>query len=101
MPLFDASGCGTSRCHGGMRPAADLDMSSATVTYAELVGVLSIQCSNQQLVAPGQPGSSYLVNKLTGMGMCSGSRMPKQAAAFTTTQVDVVRAWIGNGAPNN
>jgi hypothetical protein len=35
------------------------------------------------------------VNKLTGIGMCSGSAMPKAGGELSAAQVDVIRAWIG------
>jgi hypothetical protein len=37
------------------------------------------------------------MNKITGVGMCSGSKMPK-GASLTTTQIDGIRNWICNGA---
>lgn len=101
MPVFMASGCGASNCHGGMSPKAGLDLRSATVAFMELDGGSSIQCTNQLLVQPGQPEASYLINKLTGNGMCSGGIMPKGAPAMSSMQIDVVRAWIANGALDN
>jgi hypothetical protein len=50
------------------------------------------------LVKPGAPSSSYLVNKLSGVDMCSGTRMPKGGSSWTATQMDTLRAWIGSGA---
>ena len=44
--------------------------------------------------ASGDPRASYLVNKLTGNGLCSGSRMPKTGAALSAAEIDTVRAWI-------
>jgi hypothetical protein len=35
--------------------------------------------------------------KLTGVGMCSGSMMPK-AGGLTTAQIDTFRAWMDSGA---
>lgn len=45
--------------------------------------------------------SSYLVNKLTGVGMCSGSVMPKAGGELAPAQIDVIRAWISAGAADN
>jgi hypothetical protein len=50
-------------------------------------------------VVPGSVSTSYLVNKLTGVGMCSGSQMPL-TGSLSSSQVDQIRAWICNGAPN-
>ncbi|MBL8950054.1 MAG: hypothetical protein JNK82_04715 [Myxococcaceae bacterium] len=42
--------------------------------------------------------ASYLVNKLTGTGMCLGSQMPKGSGSLTAAQLDTVRAWNATGA---
>jgi hypothetical protein len=86
-------------CHNGARGQANLDLSSAAVARAALVNVTTDQCSgSKKRVVPGSPSTSYLVNKLTGVGMCSGSVMPKAGSELTAAQIDVIRAWIGSGA---
>jgi hypothetical protein len=97
QPILTA-GC-TTNCHSGKRPAGGLGL-EASVAYAEMVGVTST-CGGRKHVAPGQPDASYLINKLTGIGMCSGSVMPKADGMLPATQVDLIRAWICQGAPNN
>jgi hypothetical protein len=82
-----------------MRPSEGLDLSSASVAFSELVNVRTGQCGGSKiLVLPGDPAVSYLVAKLTGMGMCSGSVMPKAGSELSAAQIDLVRAWIGAGA---
>lgn len=76
-------------------------MNTAQTAYASLVDAASTECSNKKRVAPGAPDQSYLINKVTGVGMCFGTRMPKMGTVLTNTQIDVIRAWIGNGALNN
>jgi hypothetical protein len=98
FPIFNASGCGKSACHAGNQPAENLDLSSSSKGYAALVNVPASQCSVRTRVMPGQPNSSYLVNKLTGTDMCSGSRMPKAGSALSASELDTVRVWIGGGA---
>jgi hypothetical protein len=87
-------------CHGGMRPAGNLDLSSATTARAALVNVGADGCigTAKIRVVPGDPAASYLIAKLTGVGMCSGSVMPKMGSELTAAQLDVIRAWIGSGA---
>ena len=82
-------------------PKAGLDLRSASVAYSDMVGVLSTQCTNLKLVDSSSPSSSYLINKLTGNGICFGSLMPKAGAALPASDIDVIRAWIGLGALNN
>ncbi len=74
-------------------------MSSASVALSQMLNVATGQCNgSRKRVVPGDPASSYLVNKLSGVGMCSGSIMPKMESQFTAAQLDTVRAWIASGA---
>jgi hypothetical protein len=98
FPILQASGCDDNGCHGEMRPAEDLELSSASIAYDELVGVASNQCSDRLLVEPGAPLSSYLVHKITGEQLCSGSKMPKAGSGLSAPEIDTLRAWIGSGA---
>jgi hypothetical protein len=97
QPIFNAD-C-TSNCHSGNRPAGNLSLVSGAA-YAELVNVVST-CGGKKQVDPGSPSTSYLVNKVTGVGMCSGGIMPKMGGELTTAQIAAIRAWICQGAPNN
>lgn len=101
MPIFDGAGCGATGCHAGAQPKGELDMSTAQKTYDQLVGVSSVQCTGRLRVEAGSPTSSYLIDKLVGTNMCSGNQMPKGGTPLSTSQIDTIRAWIGNGAPNN
>jgi hypothetical protein len=91
QPIFTAN-C-TTGCHGGVRPSAGLSL-AAGASYASLVGVRSGCPDGRLRVTRGSVSASYLVNKLTGVGMLSGGPLP-------TAQIDLIRAWICNGAPNN
>lgn len=93
-PIFQTHGCAGMGCHGGAAPAEGLDLSSSSKALATLVDVASGQCANKKRVASGDPTASYLVNKLTGSGLCFGTRMPKTGAALSTAEIDTVRAWI-------
>lgn len=99
-PIWVRQGCAGSGCHAGARPAEGLDLSSASVGYANLVNAASGQCTTRKLVIPNDISGSYLVNKLLGAGMCFGSQMPKAGGGLTQTELDTVRAWIlSNAAP--
>lgn len=100
MPIFEAT-CATMGCHAGRRPQESLDL-TASEAYAALVGVNSTQCDPAiPLVAPGNSSGSYLMNKLLGQDMCTGTLMPKGAQSLTQSQIDTIGAWICSGAPNN
>jgi len=99
LPLLTT--CTGSSCHDASGPQQGLDLSPA-VAHASLVGVASRECPTTQLVTPGNPVASYFLTKLRGNGPCmSGTRMPRGAPAFTPAQLQLVRDWITNGAPNN
>lgn len=102
VPIFETAECGDSMCHAGFSPKEGLDMRNATRAYERLVDVASRQCTDLLMVDPSNPSSSYLINKLTGEGMCDGMVMPRgPRSRLTPAQVDVVRAWIGLGAQND
>ena len=99
QPIFTTS-CAGNGCHAGARPAESLSL-EAGKSFAELVNVASSQCATRKLVTPGAPGSSYLMDKLLGKDLCMGSQMPKAGTSLPTAQIDAVRSWICQGAPNN
>jgi hypothetical protein len=84
----------------GAQPKSSL-LLTAGASYGALVNAASSTCTAKVRVVPGQVDKSYLVNKLTGIGMCAGTQMPKTGGALPANEIDLVRAWICNGAPNN
>jgi Stigma-specific protein, Stig1 len=112
-PMFEQA-CATNGCHAdsaggnttgkpsGSGPGdvtSDLVL-TPTRAYASLVGMPS-GCGDSAFVEPGDVSSSYLMNKLTGVEMCGGTKMPKGGAPFTQVQLDLVGSWICSGATNN
>ena len=84
-------------CHiGGSAPEGlQLD---ADHSYALLVGVASAEQPPVQRVAPGNPDSSYLIQKLEGSPGISGQRMPFGGPYLPQSTIDVIRQWISAGA---
>jgi hypothetical protein len=99
QPVFTAR-CSSSTCHGGARPQAGLSLESGRA-HAALVGVPSRCTDGKLLVAPGDVSASYLVNKVTGIGICAGMRMPLRADPLSPAEIQTIRNWICNGAPND
>jgi hypothetical protein len=97
MAVFSRNNC--IGCHSQAAPA--LDLRSAASAFDTLVGRTSRLCSTRVLVTPSAPASSHLINKLSGVDMGCGSRMPKGGSAMPAADVDIVRAWIARGAPND
>lgn len=87
--------CATSGCHAGGNPSAGLNLEEAN-SYAMLVGIQSSQDAGLQRVEAGDPGNSYLVQKLEGTAS-SGQQMPP-GAPLPQAEIDVIRQWISDGA---
>lgn len=100
QPILTAR-CATVACHGGARPAAGLLLTTGQ-SYSNLVGRAASGCSDGRLrVEVSRPDRSYLVNKLTGVGLCFGVQMPLTGAPLSSSELDLVRSWICRGALNN
>jgi hypothetical protein len=106
QPIFSA-GCASRGCHdgvGGPGPpggqgggATSLDLTLGN-SYQSLLGATT---SCGAVVAPGDPGSSVLIGKLTGTALCMGSQMPKGDAPLAPALIDTIAIWICRGAGNN
>jgi galactokinase len=99
QPLLDQS-CATNGCHKGFAAKEGLAL-TAGKAYQQLVGVTASQCGDgRQRVKPGAPEESYLIHKLLGTNLCMGSQMPKMGG-LSTAAIEVLTAWICNGAKDN
>lgn len=99
----DSSGrtpCTNCHTNVGRTPAGGLNLLNA-VAYDQLVNRASVQRTTASLVAPGNPGASYLVEKLvaTPNSPIIGTRMPRGPVQLTDGQILVIKRWIENGAP--
>ena len=89
-------GCkGTKICHH--------DFAFPNLAYNALIDVPSTEtCSPPPLVTAGAPDRSYLVNKITGKGICKESaRMPLGRPALSAEEIQTITDWICSGAKNN
>ena len=79
----------------------NLDLSTGQ-SHGELVGVQpSIDQARDDgflRVDPGNPDNSFLLIKLEGPPLGEGSRMPLTGTPLTPAEIDVIRAWIEDGA---
>jgi hypothetical protein len=89
-----------SGCHNGVGTILPgvMNLTSATSSYAALVGVASLEVPSLQRVAAGNPNDSYLVRKLEGAPGIVGSRMPLGGPFLAQTTIDSIRLWIASGA---
>jgi hypothetical protein len=99
-PILDAN-CTSAGCHTGARPKEALALDSGKA-YAELVNVTTSQCGGKRkLVVPGSPSTSYLMQKLLNIDVCTGSQMPKAGQSLKQAELDAISGWICAGAPDN
>jgi hypothetical protein len=85
-----------SSCHSGGTPSANLNLSNADTSYAQLVGVVSTQEAPILRVAANDPDNSYLIHKLEGNNTVGG-RMPPSEQLDPAT-IGHIRQWINDGA---
>lgn len=96
--------CGLPSCHDSQAPAGSLDLSSASASHANMVGVLSegtFNSNNIALVDSGNSGGSFLYLKVTGANGISGNAMPDTGQTLCADKVNAIQAWIDAGAQNN
>ena len=88
------SHCSGDGCHGALQ--------LPSWPYQALINVTAIDCTDGRvIVKPGDPSHSYLVQKLVGVGMCNGERMPKLGTPLPDASMKKIEDWICQGAPNN
>jgi hypothetical protein len=90
--------CATVGCHSGGTPPAGLDLSASA--YARLVNVASVEVPSARRIVPGDPASSYLIQKIEGTAAV-GARMPFGGPYLDAATISRIRAWVSAGAPNN
>jgi hypothetical protein len=93
QPILDARCTG---CHSGGQ--LDFDFVDG-VSYAKLVNGKSKSCTGRTFVIPGDADHSYLMDKVQGvLGLCAGSSM---RYGTTDAEVQILKNWVNQGAPNN
>lgn len=94
--------CLSAGCHNSTAQAGGLNLSEG-MSYGELVDVdptnAVAEADGLLRVTPFAPGDSFLLVKLTAPGAGEGGRMPLGASALPPDQIEMIRAWIADGAP--
>ena len=99
QPIWTARCLGPG-CHEQPSPGGGLVL--AGDAYENIVGVFATG-ANRQLVAPGNPDGSYMVNKLDGSFddpevNGSGGPMPLVMDPLSDAELELIRTWIEQGA---
>lgn len=87
-----------TNCHAGASAPLGLRLDEGN-SYALLFGVPSVEVPALQRVQPGNPDTSYLVQKIEGTAAV-GERMPLGGPPLPQSSIDLVRQWISQGAPS-
>jgi hypothetical protein len=83
-------------CHAGAAAPLGFRLDAASA-FAMLVNAPSVEVPTLLRVSPGDPDSSYLIQKLEGHAAVGG-QMPLGQAPLPQATIDVIREWIENGA---
>lgn len=83
-------------CHSGAQAPQGLRLDEGN-SYAMLVDVPSVEVPGLRRVAPGEPGNSYLAQKIEGRAAV-GDQMPLGGPPLDTQRIDLIRQWIAAGA---
>ena len=94
--------CLSAGCHNSINQAGNLNL-TAGVSYGDLVNVTPdnpvAAAMGLKRVTPFDPANSFLIIKLTGPGLGEGTRMPQGMSPLSQSDIDMIRAWIADGAP--
>jgi hypothetical protein len=90
-----AESCGTSDCHDASAQAqAGLDLLSPNVEGRVVdVNATGLGCGNEILVVPGDPDSSYLLQKILNVPGICGLPMPV-VGLLSAAETETIRQWI-------
>ncbi|WP_161966145.1 hypothetical protein [Steroidobacter cummioxidans] len=86
-------------CHAGAAAPLGLRLDEGS-SYALLVNASSVEVPSLHRVEPGNPDSSYLIQKLEGIAAVGG-RMPLNQPPLPQETIAVIRQWITDGAQNS
>jgi len=89
--------CAVPGCHGGGTVQQDLRLDPG-YSAGNLINVPSPRDPNLIRVIPGNPGGSFLIQKLEGT-QTLGDQMPQFGPYLPQSTIDAIRQWIQDGAP--
>src|SRR5450631_1024691 len=95
-----------SVCHTGVGTTLPgVQNLTAGHTFANIVGVASLEQPTLKRIKPSDPTNSYLLQKIEGAPGITGARMPFGCPTTTPcldqATIDLVKTWISQGALNN
>lgn len=94
-PIFNGS-CAVSGCHNSSTQESGVDLSS----YGAALSSVGDQYGTE-IIEPGDPSASPIIDKISSNNPEFGERMPLDRSALSQSEIDSIRAWIQDGAPDN
>jgi hypothetical protein len=97
-----SSDCGVAGCHAPGNPPLGLVL-TPQFAYANIVGVQSREYGVEFRVNPSDPTTSFLYRKVSENPPPVGYQMPAPAtgSVLEASEIDRIRRWILQGAPDN
>lgn len=87
-------GCGGEICHSNQWAGAN--------PWPAMVSQPALECCDgREIVEPGNPDGSYLLQKVEDHDLCGGQRMPLGQAPLSPAQLQTLYDWICLGALDN
>jgi hypothetical protein len=97
-----SSDCGVAGCHVPGNPPLGLVLTPG-FSYKYLVGTTSREYPSELRVNPGDPSTSFFYRKVSENPPPAGYQMPAPSTGsiLRAAEIDLIRRWILQGAPNN
>ena len=104
--LLDAEGCDS--CHTttlaerpGDHPGSDVILTPKGTAFTSLTTTAPACNTFSNFVVANNVGSSYLIQKIESGSPSCGVQMPLGGTPLTNEQIQMIKDWINDGAPNN
>ena len=95
QPIFNGN-CALSGCHDSGTQESGVNLSS----YEAALNSVGVQYGTE-IIDPGNPNNSPIVDKISSENPQQGERMPLNAQPLSDAEIDSIIAWIDDGAPDN
>ncbi|MCG6118273.1 MAG: hypothetical protein MEQ07_08795 [Aquimonas sp.] len=96
QPIWEIR-CANCHVNHSGSPSAELDLNEEA-SWAALYAMPSLIAEGRLMVRPGDPGASFLLEKLRCEQPQAGERMPRGRLPIPLTEQALVRDWIAQGA---
>ena len=86
--------CAFSSCHSSAASAsAGLKLHDEDALL-DMIDKTSVQDPDKKLIVPGDPSSSYLIDKMRGMNLSAGTDSMPPGSTLCESKIAIVEAWI-------